>query len=157
MVDGPGFRTAIYAAGCKHQCKGCHNPQSWDFKAGRAMTTDQIMQIIKQDPFANVSFSGGDPMYQPEGFAELAQAIRSQTNKTIWCWTGFSFEMLLRMPKQRELLELIDVLVDGPYVEALRDTDLLFRGSRNQRLIDVKASLKAGKVVLYYDPMTMVS
>ena len=121
------------------------------------MTTDQIMQIIKQDPFANVSFSGGDPMYQPEGFAELAQAIRSQTNKTIWCWTGFSFEMLLRMPKQRELLELIDVLVDGPYVEALRDTDLLFRGSRNQRLIDVKASLKAGKVVLYYDPMTMVS
>ena len=157
MVDGPGFRTAIYAAGCKHQCKGCHNPQSWDFKAGRAMTTDQIMQIIKQDPFANVSFSGGDPMYQPEGFAELAQAIRSQTNKTIWCWTGFSFEMLLRMPKQRELLELINVLVDGPYVEALRDTDLLFRGSRNQRLIDVKASLKAGKVVLYYDPMTMVS
>ena len=157
MVDGPGFRTAIYAAGCKHQCKGCHNPQSWDFKAGRAMTTDQIMQIIKQDPFANVSFSGGDPMYQPEGFAELAQAIRSQTNKTIWCWTGFSFEMLLRMPKQRKLLELIDVLVDGPYVEALRDTDLLFRGSRNQRLIDVKASLKAGKVVLYYDPMTMVS
>ena len=157
MVDGPGFRTAIYAAGCKHQCKGCHNPQSWDFKEGRAMTTDQIMQIIKQDPFANVSFSGGDPMYQPEGFAELAQAIRSQTNKTIWCWTGFSFEMLLRMPKQRELLELIDVLVDGPYVEALRDTDLLFRGSRNQRLIDVKASLKAGKVVLYYDPMTMVS
>ena len=157
MVDGPGFRTAIYAAGCKHQCKGCHNPQSWDFKAGRAMTTDQIMQIIKQDPFANVSFSGGDPMYQPEGFAELAQAIRSQTNKTIWCWTGFSFEMLLRMTKQRELLELIDVLVDGPYVEALRDTDLLFRGSRNQRLIDVKASLKAGKVVLYYDPMTMVS
>ena len=157
MVDGPGFRTAIYAAGCKHQCKGCHNPQSWDFKAGRAMTTDQIMHVIKQDPFANVSFSGGDPMYQPEGFAELAQAIRSQTNKTIWCWTGFSFEMLLRMPKQRELLELIDVLVDGPYVEALRDTDLLFRGSRNQRLIDVKASLKAGKVVLYYDPMTMVS
>ena len=157
MVDGPGFRTAIYAAGCKHQCKGCHNPKSWDFKAGRAMTTDQIMQIIKQDSFANVSFSGGDPMYQPEGFAELAQAIRSQTNKTIWCWTGFSFEMLLRMPKQRELLELIDVLVDGPYVEALRDTDLLFRGSRNQRLIDVKASLKAGKVVLYYDPMTMVS
>ena len=157
MVDGPGFRTAIYAAGCKHQCKGCHNPQSWDFKAGRAMTTDQIMHVIKQDPFANVSFSGGDPMYQPEGFAELAQAIRSQTNKTIWCWTGFSFEMLLRMPKQRKLLELIDVLVDGPYVEALRDTDLLFRGSRNQRLIDVKASLKAGKVVLYYDPMTMVS
>ena len=157
MVDGPGFRTAIYAAGCKHQCKGCHNPQSWDFNAGHMMSTSQIMRIIKQDPFANVSFSGGDPMYQPDGFTELAQAIRQQTNKTIWCWTGFSYEMLLRMPKQRRLIELIDVLVDGPYIESQRDTDLLFRGSRNQRLIDVKASLEAGKVVLYYDPMTMVS
>ena len=157
MVDGPGFRTAIYAAGCKHQCKGCHNPQSWDFNAGHMMTTGQIMDIICQDPFANVSFSGGDPMYQPEGFTELAQAIKSQTGKTIWCWTGFSFEMLLRMPRQRLLLDLIDVLVDGPYIEAQRDTDLLFRGSRNQRLIDVPASLKAGKVILYYDPMTMVS
>lgn len=157
MVDGPGFRTAIYAAGCKHQCKGCHNPQSWDFKGGHPMSTEQIMRIIKQDPFANVSFSGGDPMYQPEGFTELATAIRQQTNKTIWCWTGFSFEMLIRMPKQHRLLQLIDVLVDGPYIEAQRDTDLLFRGSRNQRLIDVKASLKTGKVVLYYDPMTMVS
>jgi anaerobic ribonucleoside-triphosphate reductase activating protein len=115
------------------------------------------MDIIKQDPFANVTFSGGDPMFQPEGFTELAEAIRMETNKTIWCWTGYKFEMLLRMPKQRRLLELIDVIVDGPFIEAQKDPDLLFRGSRNQRLIDVKASLKAGKVVLYYDPMTMVS
>lgn len=157
MVDGPGFRTSIYAAGCVNQCKGCHNPQSWDINNGRMMTTEQIMKIIMQDPFANVSFSGGDPMYQAEGFTELAQAIRSQSSKTIWCWTGYTFEMLVRMPKQRKLLELIDVLVDGPYVESQRDTDLLFRGSRNQRLIDVHKSLKAGKVVLYYDPMTMVS
>ena len=157
MVDGPGFRTSIYAAGCVNQCKGCHNPQSWDINNGRMMTTEQIMKIIMQDPFANVSFSGGDPMYQAEGFTELAQAIRSQSSKTIWCWTGYTFEMLVRIPKQRKLLELIDVLVDGPYVESQRDTDLLFRGSRNQRLIDVPKSLKAGKVVLYYDPMTMVS
>ncbi len=157
MVDGPGFRTSIYAAGCVNQCKGCHNPQSWDINNGRMMTTEQIMKIIMQDPFANVSFSGGDPMYQAEGFTELAQAIRSQSSKTIWCWTGYTFEMLVRMPKQRKLLELIDVLVDGPYVESQRDTDLLFRGSRNQRLIDVHKSLKSGKVVLYYDPMTMVS
>ncbi len=157
MVDGPGFRTAIYCAGCKHHCKGCHNPQSWDFNNGKMMSTRQIMDIIKQDPFANVTFSGGDPMFQPEGFTELAEAIRMETNKTIWCWTGYKFEMLLRMPKQRRLLELIDVLVDGPFIEAQKDSDLLFRGSRNQRLIDVKASLKQGKVVLYYDPMTMVS
>ena len=157
MVDGPGFRTAIYCAGCKHHCKGCHNPQSWDFNNGTMMSTRQIMDIIKQDPFANVTFSGGDPMFQPEGFTELAEAIRMETNKTIWCWTGYKYEMLLRMPKQRRLLELIDVIVDGPFIEAQKDPDLLFRGSRNQRLIDVKASLKAGKVVLYYDPMTMVS
>ncbi|MBP5643529.1 MAG: anaerobic ribonucleoside-triphosphate reductase activating protein [Bacteroidales bacterium] len=157
MVDGPGFRTAIYCAGCKHHCKGCHNPQSWDFNNGKMMSTRQIMDIIRQDPFANVTFSGGDPMFQPEGFTELAEAIRMETNKTIWCWTGYKFEMLLRMPKQRRLLELIDVLVDGPFIEAQKDPDLLFRGSRNQRLIDVKASLKSGKVVHYYDPMTMVS
>ena len=157
MVDGPGFRTAIYAAGCDNHCKGCHNPQSWDINNGHMVSTDEIMAVIKQDPFANVSFSGGDPMYQPEGFTELAEAIREQTDKTIWCWTGYKFELLLRMPKQRRLLELIDVLVDGPFVESLKDPDLLFRGSRNQRLIDVPKSLKAGKVVLYYDPMTMVS
>ena len=157
MVDGPGFRTAIYAAGCDNHCKGCHNPQSWDINNGHMVSTEEIMAVIKQDPFANVSFSGGDPMYQPEGFTELAEAIREQTDKTIWCWTGYKFELLLRMPKQRRLLELIDVLVDGPFVESLKDPDLLFRGSRNQRLIDVPKSLKAGKVVLYYDPMTMVS
>lgn len=146
-VDGPGFRTSIYCAGCSHACKGCHNPQSWDFNGGREMTTDEIMKIIEADPYADVTFSGGDPMYQAEGFIELARAIRERTNKTIWCYTGFTYEALLKMPKQRELLELIDVLVDGPFVESLRDPDLLFRGSSNQRIIDVKASL-AQRIVL---------
>ena len=113
------------------------------------MTTDEIMAVIKADPFANVTFSGGDPMFQAEGFAELAEAIRKETDKTIWCWSGFTFENLLRKPAQRRLLELVDVLVDGPYVEKLRDTDLVFRGSSNQRIIDVKASLKKGEVVLF--------
>ena len=72
MVDGPGFRTSIYCAGCRHACKGCHNPQSWDFKGGREMTTQELMKIIVADPYANVTFSGGDPMYQCDGFAELA-------------------------------------------------------------------------------------
>ncbi len=136
-VDGPGFRTSIYCAGCSHACKGCHNPQSWDFNGGREMTTDEIMKIIEADPYADVTFSGGDPMYQAEGFIELARAIRERTNKTIWCYTGFTYEALLKMPKQRELLELIDVLVDGPFVESLRDPDLLFRGSSNQRIIEL--------------------
>ena len=141
-VDGPGFRTSIYCAGCAHECKGCHNPQSWDFNGGEEMTTEEIMKIIEADPYADVTFSGGDPMYQAEGFIELARAIRERTNKTIWCYTGFTYEALLKMPKQKELLGLIDVLVDGPYVEALRDPDLLFRGSSNQRIISLPQPLQ---------------
>ena len=141
-VDGPGFRTSIYCAGCSHACKGCHNPQSWDFNGGREMTTDEIMKIIEADPYADVTFSGGDPMYQAEGFIELARAIRQRTDKTIWCYTGFTYEALLKMPKQRELLELIDVLVDGPFIESLRDPDLLFRGSSNQRIISLPQPLQ---------------
>ncbi|MBP5338492.1 MAG: anaerobic ribonucleoside-triphosphate reductase activating protein [Prevotella sp.] len=151
MVDGPGFRTSIYCAGCRHQCEGCHNPQSWDFQGGHAMTTEEIMAIIEADPFANVTFSGGDPMYQPEGFADLARAIRQRTRKTIWCYTGFTFETLVHNPRQRALLELIDVLVDGPFIKTQRDETLRFRGSRNQRILDVPASLAAGKPVLCYE------
>ncbi len=149
MVDGPGFRTSIYCAGCRHACPGCHNPQSWDFSGGHSMSTEDIMHIIERDPFANVTFSGGDPMYQPEGFAELARAIRQRTNKTIWCYTGFTYEALLHNPRQRQLLELIDVLVDGPFVKSQRDESLLFRGSRNQRLIDVPQSLASNRIVLF--------
>ncbi len=147
MVDGPGFRTSIYCAGCRHECVGCHNPQSWDFQGGHAMTTDEVMRIIEADPYANVTFSGGDPMYQPEGFAELARAIKERTTKDIWCYTGFTFEMLVSNPRQRALLELIDVLVDGPFIKSQRDESLRFRGSRNQRLIDVPQSLSEGHVV----------
>ena len=149
MVDGPGFRTSIYCAGCPNACLGCHNPQSWDIKQGREMSTAQIMAEIESDPFANVTFSGGDPMFQAEGFCELAQAIKSQTQKTIWCFSGFTFEVLLKNPEQRKLLQFIDVLVDGPFVQSLRDEDLLFRGSSNQRILDVPKSLKAAMPVLY--------
>ncbi|MBR1688586.1 MAG: anaerobic ribonucleoside-triphosphate reductase activating protein [Prevotella sp.] len=150
MVDGPGFRTSIYCAGCRHNCPGCHNPQSWDFEGGHPMSTEDIMRIIEADPFANVTFSGGDPMYQPEGFADLARAIRQRTQKTIWCYTGFTFEHLVNNPRHRQLLELLDVLVDGPFIKAQRDEKLLFRGSRNQRLIDVPRSLRAGQVVEFH-------
>lgn len=112
------------------------------------MTTEDIMRIIEADPYANVTFTGGDPMYQPEGFADLARAIRKRTTKDIWCYTGFLFERLIHNPRHRALLELIDVLVDGPFVRALRSEDLLFRGSSNQRIIDVPRSLSEGRVVL---------
>lgn len=150
MVDGPGFRTSIYCAGCHHECPGCHNPQSWNPGGGHPMTTDEVMKIIVADPYANVTFSGGDPLYQAEGFTELARAIRSQTQKTIWCYTGFTFEAIVKIPRYRQLLDEIDVLVDGPLVKSLRDEDLLFRGSSNQRLVDVPASLAKGEVVEFH-------
>ena len=87
-------------------------------------------------------------MYQPEGFAELARAIRKRTQKDIWCYTGFTFEALLHMPRQRQLLDLVDVLVDGPFLKAQRDETLIFRGSRNQRIIDVQASIAQGRTVM---------
>ena len=148
-VDGPGFRTSVYAAGCPNACPGCHNPQSWNIENGRLMATQEILDIILADPFADVTFTGGDPMFQPMEFAELAKAIREHCDKNIWCYTGFLFENILRNDAQRTLLELVDVLVDGPFVQSLRDESLLFRGSSNQRLIDVKRSMEEGRVVLY--------
>jgi anaerobic ribonucleoside-triphosphate reductase activating protein len=154
-VDGPGFRTSIYCAGCTHHCKGCHNPQSWAKDCGTKQSVEDIMQVIEADPFANVTFSGGDPMQQAEGFTALAKAIRERTTKNIWCYTGYTFENLLHMPAQRKLLELLDVLVDGPFIESQRDTSLSFRGSKNQRLIDVPRSLAAGKVVSWNRSQSM--
>lgn len=152
-VDGPGFRTAIYAAGCPNQCPGCHNPESWDIEKGRKIPTEEILDKVLADDFANVTFSGGDPMFQPEEFTQLAHGIKQKSNKTIWCYTGYQFEKLLKNPKQANLLTYIDVLVDGKFQQALRDESLLFRGSSNQRLIDVKASLRERKVIPYqYNP-----
>ena len=116
------------------------------------MSTEELMRIIVADPFANVTFSGGDPMYQAAGFAELARAIHAETSKDIWCYTGFTFESLIQ-EDQRELLEQIDVLVDGPFISHLKDPDLLFRGSSNQRLIDIPATLYEGRIVLWQSPM----
>lgn len=152
-VDGPGFRTAVYAAGCPNKCPGCHNPESWDIKHGQRVSTDQILDTILADPFADVTFSGGDPMFQPEGFAQLAHDIKQRSRKNIWCYTGYTYENLLHNPKQAQLLKYIDVLVDGKFKEELRDEELCFRGSSNQRLIDVQASLKRNETVLYsYNP-----
>lgn len=153
-VDGPGFRTSVYAAGCPNACPGCHNPQSWDIRSGRPMTTDEILRVVNSDEFADVTFSGGDPMYQAEGFADLARGIKQSTGKNIWCYTGMLFERLLDRPAQLELLRWIDVLVDGPFIQAKCTRELPFRGSSNQRLIDVQASLRHGKTILY-EPRTV--
>ena len=135
MADGPGFRTAIYCAGCAHHCPGCHNPESWDFAGGEWMDVEDLLEVIKADSMSNVSFSGGDPFYQAEAFTELARRIKEETSKTIWCWSGFTLEEIEADPVMREMLPWLDVLVDGPFLLEERDTDLLFRGSPNQRII----------------------
>ncbi|MCQ2142454.1 MAG: anaerobic ribonucleoside-triphosphate reductase activating protein [Bacteroidales bacterium] len=138
MADGPGLRTSIYCAGCAHHCEGCHNPQSWDFKGGKDMEVEKLLELIKSDEFSNVTFSGGDPFYQAEAFTELARRIKEETKKTIWCYTGFTIEEIRENPKMAPMLDYLDVLVDGPFVLALRDTQLHFRGSSNQRIIHLR-------------------
>ena len=135
MADGPGLRTSIYCAGCDHHCPGCHNPQSWDRNGGHEATVDELLEIIKADEFSNVTFTGGDPLYQVEAFTELAKRIKEETSKTIWCYTGFTYEEILANERLSSILPYIDVLVDGPFILKLRDPELLFRGSSNQRII----------------------
>lgn len=137
-VDGPGFRTSVYLAGCDHGCPGCHNPQSWDHAAGRDMSVDEVMSIIEDADFP-VTLSGGDPIYQHEAVTELCRRLK-QSGRNIWLYTGFCIETLYGKEELSELLGLVDVVVDGPYVAAERDTSLLFRGSVNQRLIDMRRS-----------------
>lgn len=145
-VDGIGLRTSLYCAGCENHCPGCHNPQSWDERGGTPISVDELFRLIV-DADMNVTFSGGDPMLHPEGFIALAQMIKQHTNKTIWCYTGYRFEELMNHPLRSELVRLCDVLVDGRYMESERDLTLHFRGSRNQRIIDVSRSLQ-GEVCL---------
>ena len=146
-VDGTGLRTSIYCSGCENRCEGCHNPQSWDESAGEEMTVDELFGKITEADM-NVTFTGGDPMLHPEGFRELAVRIKSLTEKTIWCYTGYLFEDVLKHPARRALAEQCDVIVDGAFVQSERDLSLRFRGSRNQRIIDVQTSLQRGETVV---------
>lgn len=134
-VDGPGFRTSIYLAGCSHKCPGCHNPQSWNPEAGTAMSLREIMDIIKEEDF-DVTLSGGDPLFHPEKTAGLARAI-VQEGYDVWLYTGFTYEQILSSPRLSQILPYISTIVDGPFVKELRDADLLFRGSSNQRIINL--------------------
>lgn len=140
-VDGPGLRTSIYFAGCNHHCEGCHNPQSWNPKAGREVSIEELLKVIDFNDF-NVTFSGGDPLFQAEEVTELARRIKSELNKNIWCYTGYLWEEIVDDERFLPLLKTIDVLVDSPFILSQRDIELRFRGSSNQRIIDVQKSLK---------------
>ncbi len=147
-VDGPGIRFTIFVQGCPHHCEGCHNPETHDFSAGRLADTDRIYNKIKQFPLAKgVTFSGGEPFCQPEPLADLAAKLKAD-GYHLMSYTGYTFEQLMKMQEEnmhiKKLLSLLDVLVDGRFVLAQRTLELHFRGSRNQRLIDVPSSLETG-------------
>lgn len=134
IVDGEGLRTSIYFAGCKHHCKGCHNPESWDFNGGKDMTVDEIFKVIEENKF-NVTYSGGDPLFQNlDDLALLSKKIHN-IGLNIWLYTGFTIENLKKDNKYNEILDNIDVIVDGPFIEEKKDLTLKFRGSSNQRII----------------------
>lgn len=138
-VDGPGLRTSIYFAGCRHLCPGCHNPDSWDMAGGRELGLSEVMAVVEDNGF-NVTLSGGDPLYQIDNIVPLCQALRD-SGYTIWLYTGFTYEQIASDDNLRRILPLVDVIVDGPFMMAFRDTGLRFRGSSNQRIINVKATI----------------
>ena len=150
VVDGPGFRYVIFSQGCKHCCKGCHNPDTHAMDGGYVVDTDSIIEDIRQSRYIDgVTFSGGEPFLQAEAFIDIAEKL-GEDNINIICYTGFTYEELIesRDESRLRLLGLIDTLIDGPYVEELKDLGLPYRGSGNQRIIDVKSSLRQQKVVL---------
>lgn len=135
-VDGPGLRTSVYFAGCSHKCPGCHNPQSWDFKGGNEITVDELLERIRFERF-NVTFTGGDPIYQIDNLIWLAKSINDY-GLTIWLYTGFTIEELEGIAKWQELKPFIETVVDGPFIESRRDIGLQFRGSDNQKIIHLR-------------------
>ena len=152
IVDGEGIRAVIWTQGCAHKCPGCHNPQTHSFDDGFELDIEEVKEeideLVGQD---GVTFSGGDPFYQVEACLELAKYIKSK-KLNVWCYTGFTYESLISLsknnPKIKEFIKTIDVLIDGPFLLEQKSLDCAFRGSKNQRIIDTKESLKQKKVCL---------
>ncbi|MFR3961382.1 anaerobic ribonucleoside-triphosphate reductase activating protein [Eubacterium ventriosum] len=165
VANGPGIRVSLFVSGCNHRCPGCFNEQAWDFNFGQPFTQETIDYIIDTLSFGayqGVTFLGGEPMepVNQKGLLPLARKIKeTYPEKDIWCFTGYDFEkdiighMYNECPKTKELLSYIDVLVDGPFIEAQKNLNLVFRGSENQRLIRIPETLKTGNIVLWEKEM----
>ena len=148
IVDGPGIRTTIFCQGCPHHCEGCHNPETWDFSCGTDMDEETLLNIVQRNPLCRgVTFSGGEPFAQASGFARLARLLKEKGYE-VASYTGYTFEALLAgSDDQKALLQAIDILIDGPFLLAEKSLEVPFRGSKNQRILDVKQSLLQGKAV----------
>lgn len=159
IANGPGCRVTLWVAGCSHQCPGCHNPQTWDQKAGKPLTNEvieQVIELLRPDYISGLTFSGGDPLFggvhsnlvsSCDWIATIAGRVREEYHdkKSIWLWTGYLWDEI----KDWKRLPLIDIIVDGPFVQELKDITLPYCGSSNQRVIDVKKSLEQNEVVLW--------
>ncbi len=150
ILDGSGIRTVIWFQGCLHNCEGCQNPETHDMNSGMVVDIDDIKMKLKNLKYqSGITLSGGDPFFQPEAALEIAKFAKS-IGLNVWVYTGFTFDALLNGDKKRrDLLEYVDVLVDGKFMLDKKSLNCKFRGSTNQRLIDVKKSLESGSVILY--------
>lgn len=145
-VDGTGFRDVLFVNYCPHHCEGCHNPESWDKANGHDITIEEAYKNLTKSEITNVTFSGGEPFEQAEALATLADMLK-QKGKTIWVYSGYTFEQLIKDPVKLELLKLCDVLVDGRFDINQKGLNMRFKGSHNQRILDVKKSLQSGTAV----------
>ena len=155
IVDGPGIRYTVFVQGCPHHCEGCHNPQTHDFEGGRLVDIEDIMNEIQRNPLlSGATFSGGEPFCQPEALFELGKLIKEKGLNLV-CYSGYTFEELLALSEKRpaikDLLSLTDILIDGKFILKEKSLMLKFRGSKNQRIIDVKKSLSKCEVVILED------
>lgn len=152
IVDGPGLRFVVFCQGCPHGCKGCHNQETHDFKGGYDCDISKIVDAVEKDPLLDgVTFSGGEPFCQPEAFYSLAQELKKlRPDLNLMAYSGYIYEELTAMKSEAvdKLLSMLDLLVDGRYVQDKRDLTLLFRGSSNQRVIDMNLTRKEGRTVI---------
>lgn len=153
VANGTGIRTVIFVTGCTHNCRNCFNKEYQDFNYGEVWTeteTEKVIEFLKDDNVSGLTLLGGEPMQNLE-LIQVLKAVKDKVEKPIWVYSGYTYEEILENEKRTELLKLCDVLVDGRFVEELKDLKLKFRGSSNQRIIDVKKSMEQGKVVLFME------
>ena len=152
VTNGPGIRTTLYVSGCTHNCEGCFNKEQQDFNYGNKFTKeteDEFIQLTKNKQIKGVNILGGEPMQQimDDTLLNLLKRIKLETDKPIWLWSGYTFEEIVNNPKRLEILREVDVLIDGKFQADKRDIMVKYRGSSNQRVIDVKKSLEQGNIV----------
>lgn len=151
IVDGKGLRFVVFTQGCPHHCPGCHNPETHSFGGGKLVEVQEVIEQMNANPLSDgLTLSGGEPFCQPFACAEIAKSAKER-GMNVWCYTGYRLEELNTMYGAYELLQYVDVLVDGRFIQSKRSLDLEFRGSSNQRVIDMNAYRATGKIQLLYE------